>query len=392
MRQTVIDDIRIIDADTHVSEPADLWTSRVSTATWGDLVPHVRRGDDGVDRWWWAGEPYIAMGSSATAGWSEHPPSHPPTLEVADHAAWDPQVRLHRMDEYGIWSQVLYPNIGGFGSGKFLALKDPELRIACVRAYNDFISEFASVDPRRLVPIMALPFWDLEATLAEVERAHAAGHKGILFAGDPDRFGQPYLADPYWEPLWNVSEDLGLTINFHIGNSDEFDVLVPPYDGIPPQTYIAGLGVSMFMANVRHIVQVITSGICHRHPGLNIVSVESGVGWVPFALETLDWQWENFGAYKEHPDWDLKPSEYFHRQVYACFWFENRILRAAIETLGPDNLLYETDFPHPTSMSPGPATSAVAPRQYIDATLGDLPEETLRKLLHDNAARIYHID
>jgi predicted TIM-barrel fold metal-dependent hydrolase len=88
---------------------------------------------------------------------------------------------------------------------------------------------------------------------------------------------------------------------------------------------------------------------------------------------------------------DLLPSEYFRRQVYSSFWFEKASLRAALDVLGPDNLLYETDFPHPTSMSPGPATIAVPPTQYIDEALDGQPAETIEKLLHGNAARIYHL-
>lgn len=65
---------------------------------------------------------------------------------------------------------------------------------------------------------------------------------------------------------------------------------------------------------------------------------------------------------------------------------------AAIEWLGDDNGLYETDFPHPASMSPGPATAAISPRDFIETSLGNLPESTQRNILHDNVARIYHLD
>ena len=98
-------------------------------------------------------------------------------------------------------------------------------------------------------------------------------------------------------------------------------------------------------------------------PHLNFVSVESGAGWVPALLEALDWQWHNAGVAKEHPEYKLLPSEFFRRQVYACFWFEREMITRAAE-LYPDNLMYETDFPHPTSMSPGPATIAQHPREY----------------------------
>ncbi len=88
---------------------------------------------------------------------------------------------------------------------------------------------------------------------------------------------------------------------------------------------------------------------------------------------------------------DLLPSEYFKRQVYACFWFEQQSAIDAMKVL-PDNLLYMTDFPHPTSMAPGPASISQLPKDYIEDVFSQVPEETQQKVLHDNAARIYHLD
>jgi hypothetical protein len=120
------------------------------------------------------------------------------------------------------------------------------------------------------------------------------------------------------------------------------------------------------------------------------VSVESGVGWIPSTLEAFDWQWRNGGLAKEHPEYDLLPSEYFRRQIYGCFWFEEAASHAIAKY--PENFLYETDYPHPTSMSPGPQTPADRPRVYAERVLSGLPDETLSKVLHDTAARIYKLD
>ena len=148
----------------------------------------------------------------------------------------------------------------------------------------------------------------------------------------------------------------------------------------------------MFMANVRQVCEVIVSGICHRHPNLKIVSVEAGIGWLPFVLEALDWQWFNNGANIEHPEYDLKPSEYFKRQIYAPFWFEKGSALDAIRRVGADNFLYETDFPHPTSMSPGPASVAQVPKDFVEDVFTQLSEEDARKVLHDNAVKVYNLD
>ena len=103
--------------------------------------------------------------------------------------------------------------------------------------------------------------------------------------------------------------------------------------------------------------------------------------------------WGECAVVKEHPDYDLLPSEYFKRQIYGCFWFEHGpSLSAAIETIGADNNLYETDFPHPTSMSPGPVSAALPAKEFISERLGHLPGDVLQKILHDNAASLYGLD
>ena len=125
--EMIADRIDIIDVDCHIQEPVDIWTSRVSKK-WGKRVPHVRaHPETGKPVWFINEEPSIPVAGLSMAGWKEWPPSHPPTLEEADHAAWDSTVRLERMDGYGIHTEILYPNVGGFGNQNFMKLEDPKL-------------------------------------------------------------------------------------------------------------------------------------------------------------------------------------------------------------------------------------------------------------------------
>jgi predicted TIM-barrel fold metal-dependent hydrolase len=388
---SAIRDIPIIDTDTHVVEPPDLWTSRVAS-TWADQVPHMVWDEQaGEDAWFVGDRRLAAIGAPAMAGWTEYPPDHPRKWSDVDPVTYDARARASRMDSYGIRAQVLYPNVALFDANMLVTMKDPRLQLACARAYNDFQVEWGSAAPGRFVPVASLPFWDLPATLAEMERCKNAGHRGVVFTQDPGHFGLPVLTDRHWDPMWAAAQEMGLPVNFHIGSGD-VSLLAGGHPDNGPHANYASIGVSFFMSNARTIAQLACGGICHRFPNLNFVSVESGVGWIPYALDALDWQWKNCGVALEHPEYDLLPSEYFRRQIYGCFWFETDGVRDAIARLGADNILYETDFPHPTSMSPGPASSAVAPNVYLESSFGDLPEETLRKILHDNAARIYHLD
>jgi len=391
MQPSDVDQFKVIDTDSHIIEPYDLWTSRLNVDKWGENVPHVRFDEKLQEDAWYFGSERVGAGAGAAqAGWHQYPPDHPPSLSVVKPETWDIKKRVGWMDEHGIWSQVLYPNVAGFGAGKFMAVGDNELMLECVKAYNDFVADYASEAPERFIPIMAIPFWDMEATEKEMNRAIALGHKGIIMSSDPSYWGLEKLTHPYWDRLWAMAQDAGMSINFHIGAGD-MSIFDTVYEGSGVHANYAGFSMQFGMSNARVIALLITSGICHRFPDLKFVSVESGIGWLPFCLEGLDWQWKNCGVPIEQPEYDLLPSEYFKRQIYGCFWFEGATGRAAIEQLGPDCILYETDFPHPTSMSPGPATSAVSAREYIADTLGSLDRGVLQKVLHDNAAKLYHV-
>jgi predicted TIM-barrel fold metal-dependent hydrolase len=391
-------DVPIIDVDAHVSEPPDLWTSRVA-ARWRDAVPRVEWDDTaGEARWVVGGLRMHGVGYFAQAGWQEPYPSYPGTLEEADPASWEPHARLARMDEHGVAAQVLYANLLGFDVHALLVELGPELALECVRIYNDYLVEFASVDPSRLVPLMNLPFWDLDAAVAELERCVATGHRGVVLAAHYDKIGYPNLARPEWARVLEAAQHHELSVNFHIGFSQlSLEAVSQQWDtrtkaaraSTPPDlARFVGLSATSFLGNAQAISDVIVTGLCHRYPRLRFVSVESGFGYVPFLLQALDWQWEQTGAIKQNPG-RLRPSEYFRRQVFATFWFE-RVASEHVEAFA-DNLMFETDFPHPTSLSPGPHSPALPAREVVRQHLGGLTPTTRRQVLHDNAAALYHL-
>ena len=381
----LFDRYRVIDVDTHLTEPADLWTSRVPAAM-VDAVPRIeRRGDHEV---WMVGDQFIgAPGAYSMAGFDGVIPDMPKNFEEIPPPAYDADARLAFLDQEGIYAQVLYPNVGGFGNGFFLRLGDREVVAASVRAYNDFLTEWCSADPDRLLPIVATPFWDVEFAVAEIERMAAAGHRAVNFCSQPQNYDEPPLGSRHWDPIWAAAQDAGLSVSFHIGGGGLGNMFEDP-GGIGQQAVFGKESAMMILDNMRSLGDLFFGGVCHRFPDVKFVSVESGVGWLPGVLEAFDWQWRNGGINREHPEYDLLPSEYFRRQVYACFWFEREAAVAAIERY-PDNILYETDFPHPTCQHPGPRTPAQRPREYAAEALGGLSDELLAKVLHDNAAALY---
>jgi predicted TIM-barrel fold metal-dependent hydrolase len=377
-----------IDTDTHVTEPPDLWTSRVASK-WGESIPHTKMVD-GREIWIMGEESYITPGFVSMAGFDGSFPEGPDTFADIPEAAQDADARLEHMDREGISAEVIYPNVGGFGSGGFLKLGEPELMLDCVRAYNDFLTEWCSRDSKRLVPVTATPFWDVKETVREVQRCAANGHRAVLMCGQPQDFGMPPLTEPHWDPLWSAAQEAGLSISFHIGGGGGNEgFYVRP--SLTERTSLARTSGLIFVQNANCIADIIFGGVCHRYPELKFVSVESGVGWLETVLEGFDWQFMNCQVRRDCPELDLLPSEYFRRQIYGCFWFEQRGIEHALESFA-DNIMWETDYPHPTCQHPG-ATNAWAQRpvEYAEKALGGLGDETLQKVLHDNAAAVYGI-
>ena len=378
---------RVVDVDTHLTEPPDLWTSRVSSK-WGEAIPHVENVR-GTDNWVAAGNFLNTPGNTAIAGWEGYVPDGPRTTRRSRHPLSMPGLRLAHMDDEGIFAQVLYPNVAGFGSAYFLKLGDRELVTACVHAYNDFLVEWASVDPSRLIPVMSTPFWDLDFAVAELERCVENGHKAVNFCNHPDSHGEPPLSDSHWDRLWAAAQGADLPVSFHIGGGD----IMAPFAKDPHLSFQAKfpkVSALMIMDNIETLADLVFGGVCHRFPELRFVSVESGVGWIPGVLETFDWQWGNSAIRDAHPEYDLLPwSTSAVRSTAASG--SRKMPRFAIERF-PDNVLFETDFPHPTCQHPGPASIGTSPGEYATKALDGLPDDVVARVLQDNTAKVYGLD
>jgi len=381
--------IKIIDTDTHWSEPHDLWTS-LAPARYKDLVPQVKERN-GRRQWVVNGDIALAGDSAVSA----IDPAGDKTfgieflkrdIDMVHPASYDCDARLALMDVMGTSHNIVYPNVGGFGNQNFLKIDDRALRIACVEIYNDWMNDLQCRSGERILPMALVPWWDIDACVSEVDRMHAAGAKGIVMCSNPHDSGMPDFAQPDWRPFWEVCEALRMPVNFHIGAS-EGDI---DWSGrVPYKTWSGDVklslgGVAIFLGQLRWMVNLLVSDVPERYPNLNFVSVESGIGWIPFVLDALDYQCgETAPEHLKHLS--MKPSEYFQRQFYGCFWFEHRTLASAIEQIGPNRIMFETDIPHPTSLYPN------AVERVRDA-LSKLDPTVQKMVLQDNAAELYRID
>jgi len=382
-------DLRVIDVDAHITEPADLWTRR-APAGYADRVPHVV-DVDGVPMWSFDGvlldNRRVNLSSVIRPGGEKVPgPAFFDFNRDEIHAASsDMHARVELLDQQGIWAQVLYPNVAGFGAQKFAEVADPELRRMCVTIYNDAMVEIQEESGGRLLPMALMPWWDAEASADEVRRTAADGLRGVNICSDPQVRGAPELWQPEWAPFWEACTEHGQSVNFHIGASESSMSWYgsSPWPGLDGERKLAIGSAMMYLSNARIVANLIFSGVLERYPDVKFVSVESGIGWIPFFLESLDYQ-----MYESSPsvveELSMLPSEYFRRQVYGCFWFEHRMLAPVIDALGVSQVLFETDFPHPTCLYPDPLASAAV-------ALEGLGDDVTRAVLQDNAAALYKV-
>lgn len=380
--------LSIIDVDAHITEPHDLWTARAPASLKG-RVPRVV--GEGAERIWVVGDDIQISTTNPSSVIAKNGEKSRGTeffgfqIEDVHEASWDMKQRVSLLDDFGLYAQILYPNVAGFGSQNFMKVEDSELRLSCARIYNEAMAEIQADSNDRLLPMALMPWWNIDQSVDELSRAKEMGLKGIVMCSDPDSIGLPDLGADAWKPFWDACNDLGMVVNFHIGASEtSFNMFGrAAWDSNGMRRRLALGSAALFVENSRVTSNMIYSGIFDRCPNLKIVSVESGIGWIPFVLESIDYEWEETGSQQEMP-LQKKPSEYFRDHFWGCFWFEKVAPKHLVDVVGEDNVLFETDFPHPTCLYPDV-------QEYIAEISADWSEERKRKILQDNAAALYDI-
>jgi len=374
-----ISEIPIIDIDSHYTEPPDLWTSR-APSQYRDLAPRVRELD-GKPCWVVGRDVLLAPPGLCVIKRDESKAYARVTLDTFEEmspAATHVEDRLRKMDELGLSMQIVYPNVVGFGGANVMQIEDIGLRNFCVTGYNDGVAELQGGSDGRLFPQALLPFWDVDLCAKELIRCHEElGLTGFTMTDSPEKWGLPALHEPHWDPLWSIAQERGVPCNFHIGSGGIENIAWP---NLRIDRMLAAMSTVLFMNNARCIINLIFSGLLDRFPRLNFVSVESGIGYIPFLLESCEYQMNENTI--DQAGLELRPREYFARQIYASYWFEKDHTRDTIQAVGEDNVMFETDFPHPTCLYPDV-------RSQVEASLEGLDPHVRRKVLCENAARVY---
>jgi uncharacterized protein len=370
--------VGLISAYDRVQEHPEVWTQRLSQARWGDRIPHLERQRDGGERWVVDGRVLPFAGVSVAGAAMPDRNQEPQQWADVPAVAYDPKERLAAMDADGVAASVLYPTVAGASGETFGSIADPELELACVQAYNDWLIEEWAAASERFVPLCIVPLYPAEAAAQEIRRAVAMGHRGVIYPPNPMELRDvPHVNEMEYEPLWATCEELGVPLCIHAGSSPRGQFA--PYSGFSPTLAAALGGLTQPTATVFVLVNLTLSRILLRHPGLKVVFAESGLGWAAYLMEYADHQFEKDRLPRE--GYELTPSEQFRRQCFLTTSYEQHSLQTR-GFIGTENILWSANFPQANSTWPDS-------QAIVERCFGEIPEAERRRMLGENAAGLF---
>ncbi len=350
--------IAVIDADSHVLEPVEIWRQYLEPE-FRDQAPYFIKDEQG-------GEHLVTEGAVhdripyPEAGWTARRPG-----------GFDPHERIKDMDLEGIEVQVLFPTQGLF----IQAVKSAALAAALCRAYNNWLADYCRISPGRLVGIGAVPLHDVKEAIHEARRAVTRlGLKGIFVRPNP--LNGRTLDDPVYDGLYAELEALDATLCVHEATGN-----FPTAGADRYQNYFLRHLFSHALEQKIACATLICGGVLERFPKLRVVFLESGVGWLPHWLERMDEHYKGLGYMV--PRLKMPPSEYFRRQCFVSADPDEKTIPYVVDTLGADNLVFGSDYPHFDMKFPG-AVAALRDRKALST-------EAKKKILHDTPARLYRL-
>ncbi|MDH3445404.1 MAG: amidohydrolase [Deltaproteobacteria bacterium] len=372
---------RLLDADSHVSEPLNLWKERLPVK-YRDIAPHMATEHQGQPGAWWHIEqdrpPHnVILGFGANKSIEELQQLLKSFSYAGAHrGGWDPAQRVKDMDQDGVTGDMLYTTLGF----RMFWIKNAGFQRACFQVYNDWLAEFCSYAPKRLKGLGLISLYDPKQAAVDLAGCAKKGLAGaIVWASPPEEL--PFYSEDY-DPFWAAAQDLSMPLSLHEFAGFQW----VDWDSDSKKRTVAQAINSHEVEKT--FATLILSGVLERFPGLKVVSAELNCGWLPFFLHRIDERFDNRGIrFRGTPfatKLKLKPSEYFRRQLYATF-IDDSFGVAHRHAIGVENLLWSSDFPHSATFWPHS-------RDKIDKDFHGVDEEDKRKILSDNTARLYGFD
>jgi uncharacterized protein len=284
----------------------------------------------------------------------------------------DPHMRLKEMERDGVDAEVIFGILGGASK-----MQDLEAANHMLYIYNNWLKDFCSHYPDRHIGLACIPYGDIEAAVEEVYRTAKMGLKGIEVSCSWDM--EP-MWHPCWEPLWKAVSDVQLPLHFHT-----FPTTPPRSKEQDVQVRRAAMftGVSAFQMGLIHILAAMMgAGVFERYPRLRVSFGESGIGWIPYALDRMDFEFED----RFRDLMKLKPSEYWQRQCKATFQYDviGPKLIGTNNLMTVDTLMWGSDYPHTDGIWPEST-------KYIDEQFTGLAADDVHKITCENAAKFYNL-
>ena len=364
----------LISADSHVVEPADLWSTRLDKA-YRDRAPSLVMNPTGKKGLYFLCEglePRL-MSSAFASGVSPETllAYHQNTsLEEGRAGGWDPAARLVDMALDGVAAEVIYTSVG-FG---LLGLLDGPFQAALFRAYNDWLAEFCAYAPKRLAGLGMIPLLDVAVGCQELRRCAKIGLRGALIMASPPP-GHSFASKAY-DPFWAEAEALQMPVSLHAsaGHGPESK------DKSRSRYQIKMCGPHEIQ---RSCIDILFSGVLERFPNLKLVSAENDIGWIPYFLYSADYYYRKYLHY-EPTELRLLPSEYWKRQVYATF-MDDAIGIELYHHVGEHTYMWASDYPHTQSTWPHS-------REVIAQNFATVSADVRRNITCNNVADLYGFD
>ncbi len=353
-------DIGIVSGDSHVNEPRNLWREHLP-ARFRDLALRgIEAGDDG--NW------DVVLGDRQIDKTAKG--------EAERMLATDPQHRYEIMRQEGIVAECVFPTVGLY----VWMLTDPAVGAASCRVYNEWIADGLARSPRFKCAGL-VPAWNIEDAVAEVERVADAGLGAIML---------PAVATPDWNhrtwtPLWSAICETRLPVVVHQGTGHSMFFYRGPGAGVA--NLLATQSMAPRMAGL-----LATSGVLASNPDLHFVFVEYNVGWLAWAMQTLDYYNQAFseaGYTPEGKKWvnvelPEPPSFYMRRQVHATFQ-DDPIGIHNVANTGAEALIWGSDYPHHEGTYPHSL-------ETVERLSAGLDDATTDRIFRQNAVDLFHFD
>ncbi len=375
---------KVMDSDIHVREPADLWDRYIESA-YRDRAPRVAVAESPYDTGRWQAEERPFPAFADTPDRMRNAKIRRDKAEARHRRlgrtpqpgeGTTPASMLEAMEVEGIDTSIVFRTI----AAHVIAIDgmEPGLSAAICRAYNNWLREFCDADPARLKLAALMPMHDIDLAIGEARRAAAElGAACLVLPNNPVNGRQWY--DPCYGPFWEEAERQGVPVAFHGIQMAYQDHIGRRFMDNFALAHAAAHPIEMQLA----MGSMLVGGVLARHEGLKAAFLEGHCSWLPSLLYFLEERQKKFGD-EERYGTTLTPAEYFLRQCYVSVDVDEEPVKYVIDAYGDGNLVISTDWPHDDSSYPQAINTFLS--------LPDVSDESKRKILWDNCARLYRLE